>query len=189
MNTVQRVMGAKKFAQLRPVSSVYWLMLAQDVTRLSQVADRLIDQCVTEESTVEDLDGVAEHLGDQKFVFSEKLSFLNKYCELQQYRKNKDYSRVAELTLQLFSSKLAPKRLWVHLLLDTLPLLERSEPVFNAEQTFQLMECLETVLLSHRHEEFMANAALDKKTGSTQLSKLSMALTANLAKAFLLCNE
>jgi Nup85 Nucleoporin len=87
MSTVQRVMGAKKFAQHRPVSSVYWLMLAQDVTRLSQVADRLIDQCVAEKTTVEDLDGVAEHLGDQKFVFSEKLSFLNKYCELQRFRQ------------------------------------------------------------------------------------------------------
>jgi Nup85 Nucleoporin len=90
------------------------------------------------------------------------------------------------MTLQLFSSKLAPKRLWVQLLLDTLPLLKRPEPVFNAEQTYQLMECLETVLLSHRHDEFMASANLDQKTGASgQLAQLSLALTTNLANAFL----
>jgi len=59
------------------------------------------------------------------------------------------------LLISLLTSKLAPQRLWLTLLTDTLPLLEHKEVIFSSSQTYELMHCLEEIRLSFRTKEYL----------------------------------
>ncbi|KAL4719009.1 hypothetical protein ACJJTC_019469 [Scirpophaga incertulas] len=76
-------------------------------------------------------------------LLCEPLLVLGKYCEFHRLYKSKEFKKAAKLLVSLLTSKIAPDYFWDTLLLDTLPLLESDEPVFSAEDTYEIMLCME----------------------------------------------
>jgi len=114
-----------------------------------------------------------DNIGDK--LYSDKIDFLAKYHEFRQLVTRQDYPGVAAIILNLLKTKLAPRRFWPELLLATVPFLESKVVVFNVEDTYLLMNCLEELCLSHRKSEFSYLLG--------QLETIRYSLTRNLAKA------
>ncbi|CAF4953700.1 unnamed protein product [Pieris macdunnoughi] len=68
---------------------------------------------------------------------------LSKYCDFHILYKNREFRKAAKLLVSLITSKLSPDFFWETLLLDTLPLLETETPVLSADETYEIMLCLE----------------------------------------------
>ncbi|XP_041978499.1 nuclear pore complex protein Nup85 [Aricia agestis] len=68
---------------------------------------------------------------------------LGKYSEFHRLYNNREFRAAAKLLVSLITSNIAPDYFWDTLLLDTLPLLETEEPVISAEDTYEIMLCLE----------------------------------------------
>ncbi|XP_004927204.2 nuclear pore complex protein Nup85 [Bombyx mori] len=76
-------------------------------------------------------------------LIDDTLLFLGKYCEFHRMYKNKEFRKAAQLLISLITSKIAPDFFWETLLLDALPLLESDEAMFTADDTYDMMLCLE----------------------------------------------
>lgn len=72
---------------------------------------------------------------------------------------------------------------WTVLLMDALPLLETSPPVFTSEQTYELMQSLQELTSSFqesKEEDIHPNYQLN----SDKIMLITLALSRNLAKCF-----
>jgi nuclear pore complex protein Nup85 len=94
--------------------------------------------------------------------------------------------------VKLLSSGTAPKKYWVVLLLDALPLLENKQQViFDSNDTFVLMQSLEEIVGSQYRSEYLqllpqpssgSPSTVEEK--EVQLDVLRLSLTRNLARSF-----
>ncbi len=80
-----RVMATKRLKQNRFGSALSWLVTARDADRLAQLSGRVLDDYLST-GTLEDIESCLEKL-DPNFAFSDKLAFIEKYREIQLYRK------------------------------------------------------------------------------------------------------
>ncbi|CAG4992390.1 unnamed protein product [Colias eurytheme] len=71
------------------------------------------------------------------------LLLLGKYCDFHRLYKGREFKKAAKLLVSLMTSKIVPDYFWETLLLDSLPLLETETPVLSAEDTYEIMLCLE----------------------------------------------
>ncbi|XP_045448581.1 nuclear pore complex protein Nup85 [Melitaea cinxia] len=76
-------------------------------------------------------------------LVDDTLLLLGKYCDFHRLYKNREFRKAAKLLISLITSNIAPEYFWPTLLLDTLPLLETDEPVLSADDTYEIMLCLE----------------------------------------------
>ncbi|CAB3223536.1 unnamed protein product [Arctia plantaginis] len=76
-------------------------------------------------------------------LLSDALLFLGKYCDFHRLYNSREFKKAGDLLVSLITSKIAPDYFWKTLLLDTLALLERDEPVFTSKDTYEIMLCLE----------------------------------------------
>ncbi|XP_075973152.1 nuclear pore complex protein Nup75 [Anticarsia gemmatalis] len=104
-------------------------------------------------------------------MLSETLLFLGKYCDFHRLYKAREFKKAANLLVSLITSKIAPDYFWETLLLDTLPLLESDEPNFTANDTYEIMLCLE-----------LKSSSLDGEKAEL----LRLALARNLSRTALL---
>ncbi|XP_048762132.1 nuclear pore complex protein Nup85-like [Ostrea edulis] len=179
--SICKVMGMRCIKNKRLGAALTWFLRSKDVGFATVLAEKfLLEYSESGEFTNLDL---IDHLGPS-MLLSNRLTFLGKYREFHKLYSEGDYLAAAELLLALLQARLAPKQFWITLLIDALPLLERMELIFNSQQTYELMQCLEELTTEYR---------LEKKTdilGFTearkeQLDVLKLALTKNLAKAIL----
>lgn len=98
----------------------------------------------------------------------------------------KRFVDAASLLLSLMTSQIAPRSFWMTLLTDALPLLEQKQVIFSAEQTYELMRCLEDVASGSgrpAHGEPDARQLQDDDIETTKVEMLRLALARNLARA------
>jgi len=179
-----RVLAIRALKSSRLGAALSWAIKSKDVAFASFVAEKLLTDYSTT-GRFSHLD-ILDHLGPD-MALSDKLAFLGKYREFHLLYENSEFSRAGQLLLSLLTAKLAPKRFWLMLLMDTLPLLETGEVIFDVDDTYELMHCLEELrtwsklesTTSGGEEVNGAKAALDEeKTGL-----LRLALARNLARA------
>ena len=173
-----------------------WAIKSKDVAFASFVAEKLLtDYSLT--GRFSHLD-ILDHLGPD-MVLSEKLAFLGKYREFHLLYETSEFARAGQLLLSLLTAKLAPKRFWLMLLMDTLPLLESDRVVFDVDDTYELLHCLEELRTwskvesaapsSSMGETDDVNGAVDDDDGETasldeeKTGLLRLALARNLARA------
>jgi nuclear pore complex protein Nup85 len=97
-----------------------------------------------------------------------------------------------ESLVKLLSSGTAPKKYWVVLLLDALPLLENKQQViFDSNDTFVLMQSLEEIVGSQHKSEYLQLLPQTNSVPTStdaekeaQLDTLRLSLTRNLARSF-----
>ncbi|KAJ1659485.1 Nucleoporin nup85 [Dispira simplex] len=130
--------------------------------------------------------------------FSDQLQFLSQYRDFHELYKGKQFLDAGKLLVSLLTSNVAPKVFWPTLLVDSIPLLEGDELVFDEQNTKELMRCLEELVVTHLNnpppllhprvsEEFTPNSSdeTDRTAILQQLDVVRMALVRNLARALL----
>ncbi|KAJ7316009.1 hypothetical protein JRQ81_002171 [Phrynocephalus forsythii] len=124
-----------------------------------------------------DLD-LIDNLGSS-MLLSDRLTFLGKYREFHRMYGEKQFLPAAKLLLMLMTARIAPRSFWMTLLTDALPLLEQKEVIFSADQTYELMKCLEDVTAADsKKEKLQVDEAETMK-----VEMLRLALARNLARA------
>eukprot|EP01119_Soliformovum_irregulare_P018093 TRINITY_DN5487_c0_g1_i1.p1 TRINITY_DN5487_c0_g1~~TRINITY_DN5487_c0_g1_i1.p1 ORF type:complete len:687 (-),score=187.24 TRINITY_DN5487_c0_g1_i1:24-1901(-) len=177
---VCKIAGMNKLKKRRFAAAVMWLMKAKDIRTVSIAADKIL-QHYSETGTLEQIDVMIETLGPD-FIFSPKLTFVDKYRQIQSLWKVGDYESVksaAKLTIQLMSTNVAPKQFWLTLIYDLFPLFEAVPVMLDVADVTLVMHCMEEIALSHRRDEYLKMKNLKEE----DIQILRMAISRNMARA------
>ncbi|KAI5283052.1 nuclear pore complex protein Nup85 isoform X2 [Manis pentadactyla] len=183
VRSICKILAMKAVRNNRLGSALSWSIRAKDAAFATLVSDRFLrDYC--ERGCFSDLD-LIDNLGPA-MMLSDRLTFLGKYREFHRLYGEKRFGDAASLLLLLMTSKIAPQSFWMTLLTDALPLLEQKQVFFSAEQTYELMKCLED-LTSGRPVcgEPDAQRLQDDDIETTRVDMLRLALARNLARAII----
>ncbi|XP_021031554.1 nuclear pore complex protein Nup85 [Mus caroli] len=183
VRSICKILAMKAVRNNRLGSALSWSIRAKDAAFATLVSDRFLrDYC--ERGCFSDLD-LIDNLGSA-MMLSDRLTFLGKYREFHRLYGEKRFGDAASLLLSLMTSQIAPRSFWMTLLTDALPLLEQKQVIFSAEQTYELMRCLED-LASGRPEcgEPDAQRLQDDDIETTKVEMLRLALARNLARAII----
>ncbi|CAK6438513.1 unnamed protein product [Pipistrellus nathusii] len=183
VRSICKILAMKAVRNNRLGSALSWSIRAKDAAFATLVSDRfLMDYC--ERGCFSDLD-LIDNLGPA-MMLSDRLTFLGKYREFHRLYGDKRFVDAASLLLSLMTSQIAPRSFWMTLLTDALPLLEQKQVIFSAEQTYELLRCLED-LTSGRpvHGEPDAQQLQDDDIEATKVEMLRLSLARNLARAII----
>ncbi|XP_057570667.1 nuclear pore complex protein Nup85 isoform X2 [Hippopotamus amphibius kiboko] len=183
VRSICKILAMKAVRNNRLGSALSWSIRAKDAAFATLVSDRFLrDYC--ERGCFSDLD-LIDNLGPA-MMLSDRLTFLGKYREFHRLYGEKRFVDAASLLLSLMTSQIAPRSFWMTLLTDALPLLEQKQVIFSAEQTYELMRCLED-LTSGRpvRGEPEAQQLQDDDVETTKVEMLRLALARNLARSII----
>nr|XP_011718114.1 nuclear pore complex protein Nup85 isoform X1 [Macaca nemestrina] len=183
VRSICKILAMKAVRNNRLGSALSWSIRAKDAAFATLVSDRFLrDYC--ERGCFSDLD-LIDNLGPA-MMLSDRLTFLGKYREFHHMYGEKRFADAASLLLSLMTSRIAPRSFWMTLLTDALPLLEQKQVIFSAEQTYELMQCLED-LTSRRpvRGESDIQQLQDEDIETTKVEMLRLALARNLARAII----
>ncbi|XP_022445346.1 nuclear pore complex protein Nup85 isoform X2 [Delphinapterus leucas] len=183
VRSICKILAMKAVRNNRLGSALSWSIRAKDAAFATLVSDRFLrDYC--ERGCFSDLD-LIDNLGPA-MMLSDRLTFLGKYREFHRLYGEKRFVDAASLLLSLMTSQIAPRTFWMTLLTDALPLLEQKQVIFSAEQTYELMRCLED-LTSGRpvRGEPDAQQLQDDDVETTKVEMLRLALARNLARSII----
>lgn len=153
--SICKQMGMRALHRNRLGSALSWCIRAKDPAFASFISERFTDEYFAKgEFTSLDL---IDHLGPS-MLLCERLTFLGKYREFHLMYENGDFVDAGNLLISLLTSNLAPKRIWLSLLTDALPLLEHDQVVFTSNQTYELMHCLEELRLSFKSADYIGTS-------------------------------
>ncbi|XP_074828137.1 nuclear pore complex protein Nup85 isoform X1 [Natator depressus] len=171
-----KIMAMKAVRNNRLGSALSWSIRAKDAAFATLISDRFLkDYC--ERGSFSDLD-LIDNLGPS-MLLSDRLTFLGKYREFHRLYGEKRFSEAAKLLLMLMTARIAPCSFWMTLLIDALPLLEQKEVIFSAEQTYELMRCLEDLTAGKTDNQKLQVDDFE----TTKVEILRLALARNLARA------
>uniref|UniRef100_A0A671XJW6 Nuclear pore complex protein Nup85 n=1 Tax=Sparus aurata TaxID=8175 RepID=A0A671XJW6_SPAAU len=171
VRSICKIMAMRALRNNRLGSALSWSIRAKDAAFATLISEKFLqDYCAR--GTFSDLD-LIDNLGPA-MLLSDRLTFLGKYREFHKLYGEKRSGEAAKLLLSLMTAKIAPRSFWMTLLTDALPLLEQKEVIFSADQTHELMFCL---------EELTSLNTTDEDTELTKVELLRLALARNLARA------
>jgi nuclear pore complex protein Nup85 len=178
--SISKILSRRWLAKQKLGLALFWAIRSEDPTLTNHIADIFLMQ-YDKSGQFPDED-ILSNLG-RLMLISDRLTFLAKYYEFHQLKKECQLNSAAELLVSLLVSNIAPKFFIIKLLMDSLPLLETQNLVLNSEQTCQLLASLEEML------SFGQNCS-DKNINIEFLKErediLRLAIARNLARAFVL---
>ncbi|KAK1162329.1 nuclear pore complex protein Nup85-like [Acipenser oxyrinchus oxyrinchus] len=179
VRSICKIMAKKAVRNNRLGSALSWSIRAKDAAFATLISDRFLqDYCAR--GTFSDLD-LIDNLGPA-MLLSDRLTFLGKYREFHKMYGEKRFAEAAKLLLSLMTARIAPHNFWMTLLTDALPLLEQKQVIFSADQTYELMHCLEE-LMSGKTEPSEKRTVQEEDIETTKVELLRLALARNLAAA------
>uniref|UniRef100_W5N743 Nuclear pore complex protein Nup85 n=1 Tax=Lepisosteus oculatus TaxID=7918 RepID=W5N743_LEPOC len=179
VRSICKIMAMKALRNQRLGSALSWSIRAKDAAFATLISERFLqDYC--DRGTFSDLD-LIDNLGPA-MLLSDRLTFLGKYREFHKMYGEKKFPEAAKLLLSLMTARIAPKNFWMTLLTDALPLLEQKQVIFSAEQTYELMHCLEE-LTSGADDSKDEHVGHVEDIKTTKIELLRLALARNLASA------
>ncbi|XP_041076035.1 nuclear pore complex protein Nup85-like, partial [Polyodon spathula] len=179
VRSICKIMAKKAVRNNRLGSALSWSIRAKDAAFATLISDRFLqDYCAR--GTFSDLD-LIDNLGSA-MLLSDRLTFLGKYREFHKLYGEKRFAEAAKLLLSLMTARIAPRSFWMTLLTDALPLLEQKQVIFSADQTYELMHCLEE-LTSGKTEPSDKCTVQEEDIETTKVELLRLALARNLAAA------
>ncbi|XP_034568105.1 nuclear pore complex protein Nup85 isoform X2 [Notolabrus celidotus] len=181
VRSICKIMAMRALRNNRLGSALSWSIRAKDAAFATLISERFLqDYCA--KGTFSDLD-LIDNLGPA-MLLSDRLTFLGKYREFHKLYGEKSFGEAAKLLLSLMTAKIAPRSFWMTLLTDALPLLEQKEVIFSAEQTYELMFCLEELTSSLSTTAGGTDRPTqDEDIEVTKVELLRLALARNLAMA------
>jgi len=179
--------GMKALSRKRLGVSLSWCLRSKDEEFASFLTEQFLNHYAENGGFVQQ--DLIENLGSG-MLLNNKLTFLAKYHEFHKLYGNSDFKQAGLLLTSLLTSNLAPKRFWLILLLDALPLLEHDEIIFSSEQTFELMHSLKELQLIQDATDTIANwrklnPAVDDEEEKDKIDLLQLGLSRNLSRALL----
>uniref|UniRef100_A0A8D2PUJ8 Nuclear pore complex protein Nup85 n=1 Tax=Zosterops lateralis melanops TaxID=1220523 RepID=A0A8D2PUJ8_ZOSLA len=175
VRSICKIMAMKALRNNRLGSALSWSIRAKDAAFATLISDRFLkDYC--ERGCFSDLD-LIDNLGPS-MLLSDRLTFLGKYREFHRLYGEQRFAEAARLLLTLMTAHIAPCSFWMTLLTDALPLLEQKEVIFSAEQTYELMRCLEDLTAGNPDKQKFQ----DDDVETTKVEMLRLALARNLAR-------
>ncbi|KAM6473325.1 nuclear pore complex protein Nup85 [Liasis olivaceus] len=178
VRSICKIMSMKAVRNNRLGSALSWSIRAKDAAFATLISDRFLRE-YCERGTFSDLD-LIDNLGPS-MLLSDRLTFLGKYREFHRMYGEKKFFAAAKLLLMLMTARIAPCSFWMTLLTDALPLLEHKEVIFSADQTYELMKCLEDVMAAEPKKEKLQ----DDDAEIMKVEMLRLALARNLARAII----
>ncbi|XP_015258463.1 PREDICTED: nuclear pore complex protein Nup85 [Cyprinodon variegatus] len=181
VRSICKIMAMRALRNNRLGSALSWSIRAKDAAFATLISERFLqDYCA--KGTFSDLD-LIDNLGPA-MLLSDRLTFLGKYREFHKLYGEKRYKEAAKLLLSLMTAKIAPRSFWMTLLTDSLPLLEQNEVIFSADQTYDLMYCLEELTSSLDPAAPGADRPMQEEdVEQTKVELLRLSLARNLSKA------
>uniref|UniRef100_A0A1A7WRF3 Nuclear pore complex protein Nup85 n=1 Tax=Iconisemion striatum TaxID=60296 RepID=A0A1A7WRF3_9TELE len=181
VRSICKIMAMRAVRNNRLGSALSWSIRAKDAAFATLISERFLqDYCA--KGTFSDLD-LIDNLGSA-MLLSDRLTFLGKYREFHKLYGEKRFRDAAKLLLSLMTAKIAPQSFWMTLLTDALPLLEQKEVIFSAEQTYELMYCLEELTSSLNIATLGPDGPMQEEDVEvTKVEMLRLALARNLASA------
>ncbi|XP_043858059.1 nuclear pore complex protein Nup85 isoform X1 [Dromiciops gliroides] len=181
VRSICKILAMKAVCNNRLGSALSWSIRAKDAAFATLVSDRFLkDYC--ERGSFSDLD-LIDNLGPA-MMLSDRLTFLGKYREFHRLYGEKRFADAASLLLSLMTSQIAPRSFWMTLLTDALPLLEQKQVIFSAEQTYELMQCLEDLTTGKTEPRNLeGQRPQEDDIETTKVEMLRLALARNLARA------
>ncbi|XP_060620689.1 nuclear pore complex protein Nup85 [Anolis sagrei] len=176
VRSICKIMAMKAVRNNRLGSALSWSIRAKDAAFATLISDRFLKE-YCERGTFSDLD-LIDNLGPS-MLLSDRLTFLGKYREFHRLYGEKQFFAAAKLLLMLMTARIAPCSFWMTLLTDALPLLEQKEVIFSADQTYELMKCLEDVTATESKKQKLQ----DDDAEMMKVEMLRLAMARNLAKA------
>ncbi|XP_070838064.1 nuclear pore complex protein Nup85 [Chaetodon trifascialis] len=181
VRSICKIMAMRALRNNRLGSALSWSIRAKDAAFATLISERFLQDYCTR-GTFSDLD-LIDNLGPA-MLLSDRLTFLGKYREFHKLYGEKRFSEAAKLLLSLMTAKIAPRSFWMTLLTDALPLLEQKEVIFSADQTHELMFCLEELTSSLNTTAPSTDRPMqDEDIELTKVELLRLALARNLAMA------
>ncbi|XP_054463899.1 nuclear pore complex protein Nup85 [Anoplopoma fimbria] len=181
VRSICKIMAMRALRNNRLGSALSWSIRAKDAAFATLISERFLQDYCTR-GTFSDLD-LIDNLGPA-MLLSDRLTFLGKYREFHKLYGEKRFSEAAKLLLSLMTAKIAPRSFWMTLLTDALPLLEQKEVIFSADQTHELMFCLEELTSSlNTTAPSKDKPAQDEDIEVIKVELLRLALARNLAMA------
>ncbi|XP_068118039.1 nuclear pore complex protein Nup85 [Hyperolius riggenbachi] len=182
VRSICKTMAMQALRNNRLGSALSWSIRAKDAAFATLISDRFLkDYC--ERGKFSDLD-LIDNLGPA-MLLSDRLTFLGKYREFHRLYSEQQFQEAARLLLSLMTARIAPGSFWLTLLLDALPLLEQQQVIFSAEQTYQLMRCLEDRMAAKLDPIIVDECQKPQEDNieTTKVEMLWLALARNLARA------
>ncbi|KAM6904885.1 nuclear pore complex protein Nup85 isoform 2-T2 [Xenentodon cancila] len=181
VRSICKIMAMRALRNNRLGSALSWSIRAKDAAFATLISERFLqDYCAR--GTFSDLD-LIDNLGPA-MLLSDRLTFLGKYREFHKLYGEKHFREAAKLLLSLMTAKIAPRSFWMTLLTDALPLLEQKEVIFSAEQTYELIFCLEELTSSLNPPATGTDRPMQEEDiEQTKVELLRLALARNLAVA------
>ncbi|XP_067472343.1 nuclear pore complex protein Nup85 [Thunnus thynnus] len=181
VRSICKIMAMRALRNNRLGSALSWSIRAKDAAFATLISEKFLqDYCAR--GTFSDLD-LIDNLGSA-MLLSDRLTFLGKYREFHKLYGEKCFREAAKLLLSLMTAKIAPRSFWMTLLTDALPLLEQKEVIFSAEQTHELMFCLEELTSSLNSTAPGTDRPMQEEDIEvTKVELLRLALARNLAMA------
>uniref|UniRef100_A0A8C9VCH7 Nuclear pore complex protein Nup85 n=1 Tax=Scleropages formosus TaxID=113540 RepID=A0A8C9VCH7_SCLFO len=179
VRSICKIMAKKALRNNRLGSALSWSIRAKDAAFATLISERFLQDYCTH-GTFSDLD-LIDNLGSA-MLLSDRLTFLGKYREFHKLYAEKQFAEAARLLLSLMTAKIAPRSFWMTLLTDALPLLEQKQVIFSADQTYELMHCLEELTTGKVAPETELSMQEDN-IEATKIELLRLALARNLALA------
>uniref|UniRef100_A0AAQ4RRR2 Nuclear pore complex protein Nup85 n=1 Tax=Gasterosteus aculeatus aculeatus TaxID=481459 RepID=A0AAQ4RRR2_GASAC len=183
VRSICKIMAMRALRNNRLGSALSWSIRAKDAAFATLISERFLQDYCTR-GTFSDLD-LIDNLGPA-MLLSDRLTFLGKYREFHKLYGEKRFGEAAKLLLSLMTAKIAPRSFWMTLLTDALPLLEQKEVIFSADQTHELMFCLEE-LTSCLNASALGSpkTSQDEDIELTKVELLRLSLARNLAMAII----
>ncbi|KAI1884074.1 hypothetical protein AGOR_G00222640 [Albula goreensis] len=179
VRSICKIMAKRALRNDRLGSALSWSIRAKDAAFATLISERFLqDYCAR--GTFSDLD-LIDNLGSA-MLLSDRLTFLGQYREFHKLYGEKRFNEAATLLLSLMTAKIAPRSFWMTLLTDALPLLEQKQVIFSADQTYELMHCLEE-LTAGQAVPSNDRPMQEEDVESTRIELLRLALARNLAQA------
>lgn len=183
--SICKILGMEALRRNRLGVALSWCLRAKDEEFAAFLTEKFLNHYMeTGRFTQCDL---IDNLGSS-MLLNNKLTFLGKYYEFHQLYESSKYKEAASLLVSLLTSNLAPKRFWMILLTDALPLLDSKELIFSSEQTFELLQCLKELQLCHQPlnaDKCKSKSKALEEEEDDQVQLLNLALTKNLSRALL----
>ncbi|XP_033118956.1 nuclear pore complex protein Nup85-like [Anneissia japonica] len=186
VKTICKVMCRRAMHNGRLGSALSWCMQSKDAAFATYLSEKFLAE-YTRSGDFSNLD-LIDNLGPG-MLLSDRLTFVGKYREFHRLYEQGDFKEGASLLLSLLSAKLAPKRFWLTLLTDALPLLELQDVILSSKQTYELMHSLQDCRDYHSQQYSDRDYRLHHKGAfhveNEKIELLQLALARNLARAIL----
>lgn len=124
--------GANALRRGRAGDAVRWLLASGDQRWIAAAGNALLESHMRRDdgaldastSRASQIDAVLSAIGDA-YVFSGALEFVVNYARLHVMWRERTFAAFAARSIELLSDGAAPRRYWLTLMLDCVPLLER----------------------------------------------------------------